>query len=45
MNVHAKLEEIVSGPIWKNNKSQFIREAIIEKIRKLEKNFDDGDIE
>ncbi len=44
MQYDAKLEEIVDSGIWRN-KSQFIVEAIVEKIRKIEKDFKESEVD
>jgi hypothetical protein len=44
MKVDAKIEEIIDSGIWRN-KSQFILEAIVEKIRKTENPTLDPEVE
>ena len=44
MNIDAQIEEIVDSGIWRN-KSQFIVEAVVEKIRRIEKNIIEDEVE
>lgn len=44
MQIDAKIEEIVDGGIWRN-KSQFIVEAIVEKIRGIERDFKEEEVD
>ena len=44
MNIDAKIEDIVDSGIWRN-KSQFIVEAVVEKIRRIEKNIIEDEVE
>ncbi|MCJ7572613.1 MAG: ribbon-helix-helix domain-containing protein [Candidatus Thermoplasmatota archaeon] len=44
MNIDSKIEEIVDSGIWRN-KSQFIVEAVVEKIRKIENNIIEDEME
>lgn len=44
MQIDVKIEEIVDSGIWRN-KSQFIVEAVVEKIRRIEKDFYEGEVE
>lgn len=44
MNIDAKIEDIIDSGIWRN-KSQFIVEAVVEKIRKIEKNIMENEVE
>jgi Arc/MetJ-type ribon-helix-helix transcriptional regulator len=44
MQIDAKIEEIIDSGIWRN-KSQFIVEAVVEKIRRIEKNIIEDEVE
>ena len=44
MNIDAKIEEIIDSGIWRS-KSQFIVEAVVEKIRRTEKNFNEPEVD
>ena len=44
MKIDSKIEDIIDSGIWRN-KSQFIVEAIVEKIRKIEKDFKENEVD
>lgn len=44
MDIDAKIEDIVDSGIWRN-KSQFIVESVVEKIRRIEKNVIEDEVE